>query len=65
MEEKLIKMAREQESSLLRLRDSLISKNRDYENNPSWQHERSKLIGMIAMLDILGIDWEGFRWIFY
>ena len=65
MEEKLIKIAREQESFLLRLRDSLISRNRDYENNPSWQHERAKLIGMIAILDVLEIDWEEFRWIFY
>lgn len=65
MEEKLIKRAREQESFILRLRDSLISRNRDYKNNPSWQHERAKLIGMIDMLDVLGIDKKEFCWIYY
>ena len=64
MKEQLLKVVREQESVMLKLRDSLIRRNIPLNDNKSWLYERAKIVGMIDMLDVLSIDRKEFNWIF-
>jgi hypothetical protein len=62
--EKILSKVQSQADYLLRLRDRLILLNINYENNISYRLERYKLIGMLDILDVIGIDRTDFNWIF-
>jgi hypothetical protein len=62
--EKILSKVQSQANYLYQLRDRLIIMNINYENNISYRLERYKLIGMLDILDVLGIDRTDFNWIF-
>lgn len=64
MEEKILKKLREQEQVLLKLRESLERRLINVHQNKTWQYERAKLIGMMDICDVMGIDRKEFNWIF-
>lgn len=64
MEEKILKKLREQEQVLLKLRESLERRLINRNENRTWLHERAKLIGIMDVCDVMGIDRSEFNWIF-
>jgi hypothetical protein len=49
---------------LYKSRDRLIRFNKNLNDSKTYQHERSKMIGMLDILDVLEIDRTEYNWIF-
>jgi hypothetical protein len=64
IENRLLETARIQEGYLLKIRDRIIARYDNPNENTNFIYERSVLIGMISMLDALKIDRKEFNWIF-
>jgi hypothetical protein len=64
IENHLLETARSQEGYLLKIRDRIIARYDNPNENTNFLYERSVLIGMISMLDALKIDRKEFNWIF-
>jgi hypothetical protein len=64
MEKQLLSKAIEQEQYLIRLRDSIINRHKSPDESSTYNFERAKFIGMLTMLDAVGIDRKQFNWIF-
>jgi len=60
----LLKKVTEQETVLLKTRENLERRNIKLSDNKTWNYERAKFIGMLDMLDVMGIDRKQFNWIF-
>ena len=60
----LLQKVRQQESYLLKLRESLERRLISINDSKSYQFERAKMIGMMDILDLLKIDRSEFNWIF-
>ena len=60
----IIEQAEKQENLLIACRDSLLKRNKNYNDNRSYEYERAKLIGMIDIMDSLKIDRSKFNWIY-
>ena len=60
----ILKSVREQERILLATKTRLESRNIKCSESAVYQHERSKMIGMLDILDILEINRKEFNWIF-
>jgi hypothetical protein len=62
-EERMLKVAREEEQYLIKLRDRLEMQRIIASTDRSHGHQVSKMQGIITMLDAAGIDRTEFNWI--
>jgi len=63
MEFNLLATVRTQETFMLSLRGRIISRGTTLESSKSWSLERSKMLGMLDMLDSCKIDRTEFNWV--
>jgi hypothetical protein len=62
--QKVINTVALQASYLYKTRENLLRFNKSLTESRTYQHERSKMIGMLDILDALEIDRTEYNWIF-
>ena len=60
----IFKTAREKERQLLSLREYAERRNMSTSNNTVYQFDKARLIGVLDIMDSLGLDRSEFNWIF-
>lgn len=61
--EKMLKVAREEEQYLIKMRERLEMRGIKPSKDKSHNHQVSKMQGIVTMLDAAGIDRTEFNWI--